>query len=179
MATSYRDKCLNSHEEACKNCETTENIVVHHIDGDRENANLENLIPLCRTCHSQVHTSADPKTEYLTELQDELPDGAIAFRPGDGQTTKRVALTDETKALLDDLKPNGITYSAFIKHALMQAPPLGRSFGPHWNEDGPKCPNCHRASEQLKDYYEGHHCMNENCEVQTFMPDYSTSFRSH
>lgn len=45
--------------------------------------------------------------------------------PGMGRnTTKRAALTPETKALLDEKKPEGVTTDFYLKHAIKHAPPL-------------------------------------------------------
>lgn len=63
---AYRQKCLNEKGEQCDNCGSTENIEVHHIDGDRTNDDLDNLLPLCRDCHSRLHRSG------LGGLEDEL-----------------------------------------------------------------------------------------------------------
>jgi hypothetical protein len=67
----YREKCIAEYGEVCQNCEENVNVVVHHIDHDRTNNDLDNLIPLCATCHGKVH--GDPIEEgYLAELQDQL-----------------------------------------------------------------------------------------------------------
>lgn len=34
-------------------------VIVHHIDGSKDNHNLENLIPLCRDCHKPLHSNDD------------------------------------------------------------------------------------------------------------------------
>lgn len=42
----------------CQNCELVENgqkLDVHHIDGNKKNNNLNNLITLCRNCHVKLH----------------------------------------------------------------------------------------------------------------------------
>lgn len=36
-------------------CDQTENLHIHHIDGDRENNAVENLRLLCRKHHRQIH----------------------------------------------------------------------------------------------------------------------------
>lgn len=76
MAEDYRQRCLNHSEERCQECRSTESIVVHHIDGDQRNNELDNLMPLCQSCHVRVHHGVDG-FEHLTE---QLPDEAIIFR---------------------------------------------------------------------------------------------------
>lgn len=65
-ASSYREHCLREKGEQCKKCGASDGIEVHHIDGDRTNADLDNLIPLCRHCHRKLHRSG------LDGLEDEL-----------------------------------------------------------------------------------------------------------
>ena len=55
--SKYRDKALRTYPHECHVCKYKEHIEllqVHHIDSDRQNANLENLIVLCPTCHSAL-----------------------------------------------------------------------------------------------------------------------------
>lgn len=40
----------------CEICKTTKNLDVHHIDEDRSNNFPSNLITLCKTCHSRLHS---------------------------------------------------------------------------------------------------------------------------
>jgi len=49
--TDYRTKCLEAKGEQCEICDTVENIIAYHIDGDRSNNTLENLMPVCESCH--------------------------------------------------------------------------------------------------------------------------------
>lgn len=53
--SEYRSKAINKYGEECAECGATENIDVHHRDGDRTNNDIENLIPLCEDCHSERH----------------------------------------------------------------------------------------------------------------------------
>jgi hypothetical protein len=51
----YRDKALRAKDRACERCDYKEEVKmldVHHIDGDRENNELENLEILCVWCHA-------------------------------------------------------------------------------------------------------------------------------
>lgn len=41
--------------DSCKRCGSTQNLDVHHIDENPLHNALENLIVLCRTCHSRLH----------------------------------------------------------------------------------------------------------------------------
>jgi len=67
----HRDKCLDEKEEVCQECGSEERVEIHHMDGDRENNHIDNLIPLCRSCHQGVHSGREG-LEHLTEQL--LPD---------------------------------------------------------------------------------------------------------
>jgi endogenous inhibitor of DNA gyrase (YacG/DUF329 family) len=45
-------KALKRDNFLCQNCYTNKNLKIHHIDGNRKNNQLENLITLCSKCHS-------------------------------------------------------------------------------------------------------------------------------
>lgn len=70
----YREKCLQEKGAKCSECGATENIEVHHVDGDRWNNRLENLIPLCYDCHQAVHNGA-AGYEHLSEQIENHPHG--------------------------------------------------------------------------------------------------------
>lgn len=55
--TTYRDFAFRNYPHYCYNCgwNEDENILqVHHIDENRENNNLQNLMLLCPTCHMKL-----------------------------------------------------------------------------------------------------------------------------
>lgn len=49
----YREKGTNS--PVCEHCGSDKHTVVHHKDGNRKNADPDNLIRLCRSCHAKEH----------------------------------------------------------------------------------------------------------------------------
>ena len=51
-------------------CINTEGLCVHHIDYDKKNNNPENLITLCRSCHSK--TNDRNKRQYFTEYYNNI-----------------------------------------------------------------------------------------------------------
>lgn len=65
----YRPKCLAEKGEQCaiETCDAEENIQVHHIDGDRTNNTLENLIPVCKECHWKIHSEDKDELNEWTE----------------------------------------------------------------------------------------------------------------
>lgn len=55
----------------CQECgysqkDLSEELSVHHIDYDKENNDEENLISLCRACHSQTNYGRDDWSKYFT-----------------------------------------------------------------------------------------------------------------
>lgn len=57
---TYRAHAFRELPNQCFNCESIENLEVHHIDKDRENGKLSNLIILCRSCHRKYHHGTLP-----------------------------------------------------------------------------------------------------------------------
>jgi len=53
--SNYRSVAFEYHGRECAECGGTENIEVHHIDGNRRNNDPQNLLPLCQPCHRDVH----------------------------------------------------------------------------------------------------------------------------
>lgn len=57
IKTEYRAYALKYYGEKCSVCGFDEDaalIEVHHIDEDRSNNTIENLIPLCALCHKKL-----------------------------------------------------------------------------------------------------------------------------
>jgi hypothetical protein len=71
----YRERALQDHEGGCELCPATEELVVHHITGDRTINTLDNLLVVCRTCHGKIHGGADGFEEWTERLlpREKLP----------------------------------------------------------------------------------------------------------
>ena len=57
--TNYRERALRVYPHKCAVCNWDEDIdilQVHHIDENRQNGNIDNLIILCPTCHWKITT---------------------------------------------------------------------------------------------------------------------------
>lgn len=52
---NHRQRALEKYGSECVSCGATDEIEVHHIDGNQENTSLVNLMPLCRHCHRKLH----------------------------------------------------------------------------------------------------------------------------
>ena len=57
MPGSYRRNAWKIYEKKCYDCGIKDEriIVIHHIDGNRKNGKIENLIPVCHNCHCIRH----------------------------------------------------------------------------------------------------------------------------
>ncbi len=98
MSKGYRHKALREKGRSCDVCGASENIEVHHIDGNNANNDLENLVPLCRSHHNQVH-SGKGSDERVQELAEELG--------SDGDYARfTVGLPEGLNALIDERAEN-------------------------------------------------------------------------
>mgnify|MGYP006273278739 CR=1 FL=1 len=79
---SYRRVCLDTKGEQCQICDTTEDIVVHHVDGDRGNNAIDNLVPVCKSCHGKIHTGAEGYEGWFEQLAESarIYDGSPTLR---------------------------------------------------------------------------------------------------
>lgn len=67
---SYRERCLEEHGEQCEICGTSVSVEVHHIDGDGSNNDLDNLVPICRDHHNEIHADNGKLENWTQKLQD-------------------------------------------------------------------------------------------------------------
>lgn len=54
---------------SCKSCGFDKIVELHHLDSNKENNNLSNLIPLCPNCHKMIHNHQFYK-EILENIKD-------------------------------------------------------------------------------------------------------------
>ena len=66
--SDYRSRCLSEKGRSCVICSESEKVVVHHIDGDRSNNDIENLVPLCTSCHRRVHAGSEGYEDWTEKL---------------------------------------------------------------------------------------------------------------
>lgn len=55
-AERYRRLCFERWDVKCAICDFDKVVDVHHIDGDHDNNDISNLIPLCPNHHMMIHT---------------------------------------------------------------------------------------------------------------------------
>jgi len=115
---SYRDRALSEYGEQCSECGETENIEVHHLNGDRTDNSLDNLLPLCRDCHAKVHGPG------LNGLEEQLL--PLGERPHikNGEARKNIKIDAELYEELRKRKNNiqpPTTWDGFIEFELIPA----------------------------------------------------------
>lgn len=57
---SYRTRCLDRKPRVCAVCGEDSTVEVHHVDGNRANNSIQNLLAVCSDCHTSIH-SGDPE----------------------------------------------------------------------------------------------------------------------
>lgn len=95
-------------------------MVVHHIDGDRENNRLRNLIPVCKSCHSKIHSSG-PFGELIDSFAEKLPDRSINYGANaevDRDADKRLRISSENRDRLRSEKKGGESYDDVLDRLL-------------------------------------------------------------
>ena len=69
---TMRNPILERDEHSCQECGEGEGndvtLCIHHIDNDKENNSPDNLITLCRSCHSKLYKKAVHKTKEVERL---------------------------------------------------------------------------------------------------------------
>ncbi|MCI7208126.1 MAG: DNA (cytosine-5-)-methyltransferase [Clostridium sp.] len=56
------------HKELCELCGSDTNLDIHHIDGNWQNNNLDNLMCLCRSCHTKYERNKDKNELRIRKL---------------------------------------------------------------------------------------------------------------
>lgn len=146
-APLYRRRCLAEKGGACSLCGSENRIEVHHINGDRTNNRIENLIPVCSNCHILIHGDTDELSEWTDLL---LP---IEDRPqtGGGRADQSATNYTETQqngtkvtvevedVVRDELRSykadRGLTYDEALVRLLRATDHEFRHLHPHGNEE--------------------------------------------
>jgi hypothetical protein len=85
----------------CAACGTTDGrLVVHHINGDKNDNRLENLIPLCDSCHRKVH-SIISHGRSIDRLSDQLPKSS--FPHGQRPKIRQIEIDDDLAKAIDQV----------------------------------------------------------------------------
>lgn len=103
----YRARALSEHGEKCQVCGASDEIEVHHVDGDRSNNDLENLVPLCENHHQAVHNGE----AEVADLVEQLPE-----KSRESKTKVSISLDDEMYQYLDRwAEQHNTSFSAAVR----------------------------------------------------------------
>lgn len=113
MDGNYRSRCIAAKGKNCHICDDDTNIVVHHIDGDRSNNDVENLIPVCDSCHKSIHWGSDGYDDWHEQLRP-------SSQWGDADPDERTSITvnQVLGERLRDMKPPGASWDTFFLELL-------------------------------------------------------------
>lgn len=113
MGDQYREKALEAQGERCQICESTVDLVVHHIDGDRNNDEIENLLVVCDPCHTKIHTPEENGEDW-DQYTKQLPIASLyGVSPSEKPLVRKTAtIRHDQKAWLAE---NTINFSKFIR----------------------------------------------------------------
>jgi len=65
---AYRSRCFKVHPRHCNICgNDKKRLDVHHINGDKTDCDIDNLVPLCRSCHKSVHYAIAATPQQMTD----------------------------------------------------------------------------------------------------------------
>lgn len=64
----YYIKCIREKGRACTICDSEVNVVVHHVNGEREDCCLDNLVPVCSKCHMRIHRGYEGYEQWTEQL---------------------------------------------------------------------------------------------------------------
>ncbi len=65
FTSKLKDKIKKRDGYICKKCNQKKELCIHHIDYDKTNCNENNLISLCRSCHSKTNFNREYWAEYF------------------------------------------------------------------------------------------------------------------
>ena len=80
VSSMYYMRIAKTLSKECVECNSTENLVIHHIDMNRKNNNINNLQMLCRNCHTLKHRNINPSTRYDYIIFNEKLKDKIRYR---------------------------------------------------------------------------------------------------
>lgn len=78
--TLYRKHCYEENDKKCIICKSIRSVHIHHIDGNRENNETENLTPLCCGCHMYLHHRLSDGLSYKKAIEMTLNKPPIRIR---------------------------------------------------------------------------------------------------
>lgn len=66
-ATKYSTICFRHHQHKCCVCGEEKIVEVHHYDGNHNNDEISNLVPLCPTHHQYIHSRYKDEIQHIVD----------------------------------------------------------------------------------------------------------------
>jgi hypothetical protein len=111
----YRTKCFDAHGDSCVACGDDAD-VAHHVNTDRTDNRVENLAPLCYSCHMKIHSGNAVAYGWEEQTPGLAPQGVLS---SSDDTT--VTISSWTKDELDEYRAEGVTWSEYMLWLLKRA----------------------------------------------------------
>lgn len=93
-----RDKCI------CQICGIKKSIIVHHLDGNKNNNVENNLLTVCKSCHAELHGHKKDH-KYIKEIIELRKNGNSYQAIGDKFNLSRQRIHQIISKLPDNLRP--------------------------------------------------------------------------
>lgn len=106
----YREFCFSHKKEECEVCGDSNEVLVHHIDGDRTNNKLENLLPVCREHHAKIHYGHEEVKQYSRKLPSDKRSKHISNTTNGRKT---ITLPEDSFTALEHMKNPGESWGEF------------------------------------------------------------------
>jgi uncharacterized protein YlaI len=68
MIKCYKQLINNFYGDKCYNCDKIDILHLHHIDEDKDNNKLNNIILLCKECHNNIHTKKKERKKIMENV---------------------------------------------------------------------------------------------------------------
>lgn len=111
----YREAVIEARGEECEICSSTVDLLIHHIDGNRDNNCEDNLVVTCDACHNKIHTAKTHGSQW-DNYTEKLPESALKSRKNAGDM-KRTTVSIR-KSQHEWVKSNNINLSSLVREAI-------------------------------------------------------------
>lgn len=92
-----RETVLEEKGHSCTVCGAEGEVQIHHVDGDRNNNSLENLEPVCGSCHYKIHNGElEEWSKKILPKEQRNREKAVRTKPEDA---RRLRIIQEMTAV--------------------------------------------------------------------------------
>jgi hypothetical protein len=94
---------LREKGEECIVCGADKDILVHHVDGNRGNNDMDNLIPVCERCHTDIHAGKERVAKWVKKLGKNPDDSRKTTIEVSKEVWKRLLMRQTPAQTFDDV----------------------------------------------------------------------------